>query len=156
MLGLLGLRIFEACGANIGDLGEEHGYRVLRVRGEGGKVVLIPLPSAVARALNRAVDGSDGGPMLGNTYGRRMDRRAAIWRLKNLAGNAGIRMPRMYPYMLHHTFVTTMLDAGVSLRDVQIAARHAGPRANMRYHRARENLDRHPNYILAADMASGT
>jgi integrase/recombinase XerD len=25
MLGLLGLRIFEACGANIGDLGEEHG-----------------------------------------------------------------------------------------------------------------------------------
>ena len=27
--------------------------------------------------------------------------------------------------MLRHTFVTTMLDAGVSLRDVQIAARHA-------------------------------
>jgi integrase/recombinase XerD len=25
MLGLLGLRIFEACGANITDLGEEHG-----------------------------------------------------------------------------------------------------------------------------------
>jgi integrase/recombinase XerD len=30
LLGLLGLRIFEACGANIGDLGEEHGHRVLR------------------------------------------------------------------------------------------------------------------------------
>ena len=29
LLGLLGLRIFEACGANIGDLGEEHGHRVL-------------------------------------------------------------------------------------------------------------------------------
>ena len=26
----------------------------------------------------------------------------------------------------------------------------------MRYDRARENLDRHPNYILAAHMASGT
>lgn len=37
MLGLLGLRIFEACGANIGDLGEEHGHRVLKVRGKGGK-----------------------------------------------------------------------------------------------------------------------
>ena len=33
MLGLLGLRIFEACGANIGNLGEEHGHRVLKVRG---------------------------------------------------------------------------------------------------------------------------
>ncbi|MGI5183439.1 hypothetical protein ACQEVZ_44995 [Dactylosporangium sp. CA-152071] len=53
-------------------------------------------------------------------------------------------------------FVTTMLDAGVSLRDVQIAARHADPRTTMRYDRARNNLDRHPNYILAAYMASGT
>jgi site-specific recombinase XerD len=26
MLGLLGLRIYEACGANIADLGEEHGH----------------------------------------------------------------------------------------------------------------------------------
>jgi site-specific recombinase XerD len=31
----------------------------------------------------------------------------------------------MHPHMLCHTFVTTMLDAGVDLRDVQIAARHA-------------------------------
>jgi len=30
--------------------------------------------------------------------------------------------------MLRHTFVTAMLDAGVSLRDVQLAARHADPR----------------------------
>ncbi|BCJ51864.1 hypothetical protein Asp14428_33390 [Actinoplanes sp. NBRC 14428] len=55
-----------------------------------------------------------------------------------------------------HTFVTTMLDAGVSLRDVQIAARHADPKTTMRYDRARKNLDRHPNYILAVYMASGT
>ncbi|CNF72247.1 site-specific tyrosine recombinase XerC [Mycobacterium tuberculosis] len=58
--------------------------------------------------------------------------------------------------MLRHTFVTTMLDAGVDLRDVQIAARHADPRTTMRYDRARNNLDRHPNYVLAAYMASGT
>jgi hypothetical protein len=56
----------------------------------------------------------------------------------------------------YDTPVTTMLDAGVSLRDVQIAARHADPRTTMRYDRARKNLDRHPNYVLAAYMASGT
>jgi integrase/recombinase XerD len=50
----------------------------------------------------------------------------------------------------------TSFDAGVDLRDVQIAARHADPRTTMRYDRARQNLDRHPNYILAAYMASGT
>ena len=49
-----------------------------------------------------------------------------------------------------------MLDAGITLRDVQIAARHADPRTTMRYDRARSHLDRHPNYILAAYMASGT
>jgi site-specific recombinase XerC len=45
MLGLSGLRIFEACGADITDVGEEHGHRVLRVHGKGSKVVLVPLTS---------------------------------------------------------------------------------------------------------------
>jgi integrase/recombinase XerD len=62
----------------------------------------------------------------------------------------------MHPHMLRHTFVTTMLDAGVDLRDVQIAARHADPRTTMRCDRARKNLDRHPNDILATCMASET
>jgi integrase/recombinase XerD len=52
--------------------------------------------------------------------------------------------------------LSTSFDAGVDLRDVQIAARHADPRTRMRYDRARQNLDRHPDYILAAYMASGT
>ncbi|KJK44058.1 hypothetical protein UK23_30900 [Lentzea aerocolonigenes] len=38
--------------------------------------------------------------------------------------------------MLRHTFVTTMLDAGVELRDVQVAARHADPRTTMRWNRS--------------------
>jgi integrase/recombinase XerD len=156
MLGLLGLRIFEACGADVQDLREEHGHRVLKVRGKGGKVVLTPLPPAVQRAIERAVDHREDGPILRNGQGGRMDRHAATRRLRHLADEAGINLPRMHPHMLRHTFVTTMLDAGVDLRDVQIAARHADPRTTMRYDRARKNLDRHPNYILAAYMASGT
>ena len=156
MLGLLGLRIFEACGANIEDLGEEHGHRVLKVHGKGGKVVLTPLPPAVSRAIERAVAERESGPILRTRRGTRMDRHCATRRLHRLAQAGGVHSARMHPHMLRHTFVTTMLDAGVDLRDVQIAARHADPRTTMRYDRARKNLDRHPNYILAAYMASGT
>ena len=156
MLGLLGLRIFEATGSNIEDLGEEHGHRVLRVHGKGDKVVLVPLPPAVGRAIERSIDERTAGPILLTSRGTRMDRHCATRRLRRLAEQAGVKLPRMHPHMLRHTFVTTMLDAGVDLRDVQIAARHADPRTTMRYDRARKNLDRHPNYILAAYMASGT
>src|SRR5262252_6017511 len=84
MLGLLGLRIFEATGADIGDLGEEHGHRVLRVCGKGTKVVLVPLPPAVGRAIDQATWSRPRGPILLNRRGTRMDRHAATRRLRQL------------------------------------------------------------------------
>ena len=117
---------------------------------------MVPLPPAVARAVDRATEGRSEGSILRNRAGRRMSRHSATRRLRVLAGVAGVSLVRMHPHMLRHTCVPTMLDAGVDLRDVQIAARHADPRTTMRYDRARQNLDRHPNYILAAYMASGT
>jgi site-specific recombinase XerD len=118
-----------------------------------------PLRLAVAAYLARFKGSSRerlGGPILLNSRGARMDHHAATRRLRRLAHAAGVPITRPHPHMLRHTFVTTMLDAGVDLRDVQIAARHADPRTTMRHDRARKNLDRHPNYILAAYMASGT
>jgi integrase/recombinase XerD len=154
MLGLLGLRILEATSAEIADLGEEHGHRVLRVCGKGGKVVLVPLPPSVGRAIDRAVSARLAGPILRNTCGTRMDRHAATRRLRRLAEEAGVRITRPHPHMLRHTFVTTMPGTGVDLRDVQIAARHADP-----HHHATgpaRTSTATPNYILAAYMASGT
>ena len=107
MLGLLGLRIFEATGADIPDLGEEHGHRVLRVCGKGSKVVLVPLPPAVGRAMDRAVGARSGGPILLNTRDTRMDRHAATRRLRHLAATAGVPITKPHPHMLRHTFVTT-------------------------------------------------
>ncbi|MGV9364993.1 tyrosine-type recombinase/integrase [Amycolatopsis sp. NPDC003731] len=71
MLGLLGLRVFEACAADISDIGEEHGHRVLRVIGKGSKVALVPLPPAVCRAIDRAIGDREYGPILLNRRGVR-------------------------------------------------------------------------------------
>ena len=128
MLGLLGLRIFEATSADIADLGEEHGHRVLRVCGKGTKIVLVPLPPAVGRAMDRATAERMHGPILLNSRGARLDRHAATRRLRHLAKQAGVQTAKTHPHMLRHTYITTMLDAGVDLREVQIAARHADPR----------------------------
>ena len=103
----------KATGLNIGDLGEEHGHRVLRVAGKGGKTVLIPLPPAVGRALDAAIGDRASGPILLNTRRARMDRHAATRRLHSIAAASQMRMPPIHPHMLRHTYVTTMLDAGV-------------------------------------------
>jgi site-specific recombinase XerD len=100
MPGLLGLRIFEATAADIADLGEKHGHRVLRVCGKGTKIVLVPLPPAVGRAIDRASGPRAREPILLNTRGTRMDRHAATRRLRHLAESAGIQIARAHPHLL--------------------------------------------------------
>lgn len=102
LLGLLGMRIFEAVGADIGDLGEEHGHRVLRVCGKGAKVALVPLPPAIGRAIDRAVAGRPGGPVLLNSRGARMDRHVATRRLRRLAQQADVGITRPHPHIMGH------------------------------------------------------
>jgi integrase/recombinase XerD len=47
------------------------------------------------------------------------------------------------------------LDAGVPLRDGQIAARHADPRTTTIYDRRRQNFDRHAAYVVVGFVAGG-
>ena len=56
--------IFEATSADIADLGEEHGHRVLRVCGKDTRAV--PLPPAVGRAIDKAIGSRSSGPILLN------------------------------------------------------------------------------------------
>ena len=47
---------------------------------------------------------------------------------------------------LRAAFILAALDAGVPLRDVQLAARHADPRTTTVSDRRRQNYDRHAAY----------
>lgn len=154
MLGLLGLRVSEACSVQVGDFSDyERDHRVLRVVGKGGKRATMPLPPPVFRELDRcALDRT--GQLLHNTVGGPLDRKTGYRMVKSIAKRAGITK-HVHPHALRHSFVTAALDAGVPLRDVQIAARHSDPRTTTRYDRARGNLDRHANHTVAAFIAGG-
>ena len=80
-----------------------------------------------------------------------MQRHSATRRLRRLQKVADVRIAPMHPHMLRHTYVTTLLDAGVDLRGPGTPTR-APPCATT----ARTNLDRHPNYVLGAYMSSAT
>lgn len=152
LLGLNGLRVSEACNAEITDLGMERGHRTLKVMGKGDKPALIPLAPRTARAVDLAIGERHSGRIILDSRGMPCARHSAAWMVTKLARRAQL-VHHVTPHSLRHAFVTAALDAGVPLRDVQIAARHADPRTTTRYDRARHNLDRHATYVVAAFVA---
>lgn len=77
MLGMLGLRVSEACQAQWADLQYVGGYQVLHVLGKGSKPADIPLTIPALRAVQAAVEGQDDGPILLSGNGLAMKRGAA-------------------------------------------------------------------------------
>lgn len=153
LMGVLGLRVSEACAVQTTDFADhERGHRVLRVIGKGGKPATIPLPPAVFRELDRCAENRTGQLLYRLDGTTPLDRRAAYRMIKMIAKKAGVTQ-RCTPHVLRHSFVSAALDAGVALRDVQIAARHADPRTTANYDRARRSLDKHAVHTVSAFLA---
>jgi site-specific recombinase XerD len=136
LLALNGLRVSEATGADIEQLGLERGHRTLTIIRKGGKVVTIPLAPRTARAIDLAIGERTDGPVFLAQDGRRLDRHGAGRMVRKVARRAGIGKT-VTPHTLRHAFITAALDAGVPLRDVQEAASHADPRTTIRYDKSR-------------------
>jgi integrase/recombinase XerD len=78
LLGMLGLRVSEACQAQVTDLQYTGGYQVLHVLGKGSKPADIPLPIPVLRAVQAAVAGRQEGAILLAENGLALKRGAAL------------------------------------------------------------------------------
>jgi integrase/recombinase XerD len=150
LLGLNGLRVSEACATNIEDLGFDRGHRTLRIIGKGNKPAVIPLVPRTARTIDLAVGERHDGAILVRHDGERLDRRTAHRWVRSTGKRAGLGA--VHSHMLRAAFIMAALDAGVPLRDVQLAARHADPRTTTIYDR-RENFDRHAAYVVVAFVA---
>ena len=153
LLGLNGLRVSEACATDAQDLGFDRGHRTLRIVGKGNKPAVIPLVPRVARTIDLVLGERCEGPILHRRDGKRLDRRTAHRWVRSIGKKAGLGI--VHPHMLRAAFIMAALDAGVPLRDVQLAARHADPRTTTIYDRRRENFDRHAAYVVVAFVAGG-
>jgi integrase/recombinase XerD len=142
LLGLNGLRVSEACATDVEDLGIERGHRTLRIVGKGNKPATVPLVPRTARTIDLAIGERHEGPILRRRDGQRLDRRTAHRWVRSIRERAGLGA--VHPHMLRAAFIMAALDAGVPLREVQIAARHADPRTTTIYDRRRQNFDRMP------------
>ena len=121
--------------------------------GKGNKPAVIPLVPRAARTLDLVIGERTEGPILRRHDGHRLDRRTAHRWIRAIGKRAGLGV--VYPHMLREAFIMAALDAGVPLRNVQIAARHADPRTTTIYDRRRENFDRHAAYVVVAFVAHG-
>jgi integrase/recombinase XerD len=164
LLLLNGLRVSEACTADVVDLGRQRGHRTLTVTRKRERQDLLALAPRTYAAIDAHLAGRVRGPLLlaGEApwpmdaellAARRLDRHDAARILRRLARAAGITRP-VNPHLLRHTMVTLSLDAGVPLRDVQDAAGHADPRTTRYYDRARNALGRHATYQLETFLAA--
>ena len=159
------LRVDEACAADVADLGEDSGHRVLRVTRKGARKAKVPLTPATMAALDAYLVGRArqagvadwrqlDGPLLATASGGRL-RQGHLWELvRRLARMAGIgAWEELSPHSLRHSAITFAPDAGAALRDVQDYAGHKDPRTTRRYDHSRDSLDRNAAYTVAAYLA---
>jgi integrase len=154
LLGVNGLPVSEACGANIEDLAVQRGHRTRAILAKGNNPAVIPLappdgahPGSRYRGTSRRADPvSPGRAAARSSHGapvgslNRPDGPAVASCIRTCCGRGSSWPPS---------------TARVPLRDVQLAARHADPRTTTIYDRRRENFDRHAAYVVVAFVAGG-
>ena len=159
LLGLNGLRVSEAIGANVPDLGSSGGHRTLRVTRKGRKRGIVPLAPIVCQSIDEFLAGRLEGPLLPRLHssGAILDplagisRQAAYERVQRLADLAGVN-PALSPHSLRRSFVTLALQDGVPLHQVQLAVGHSSPTTTMIYFKDAGNLDENPTFALADSL----
>ncbi|MCX5070716.1 tyrosine recombinase XerC [Micromonospora lupini] len=124
-----GVRVSEACGLDVGDV--DHGRRVIRVFGKGGRERAVPYGVPAQRALDdwlrrgrRVLSGArSGDALLLGARGGRLNPTTARQIVGGYAETAGL--PRTSPHGLRHSAATHLLEGGADLRAVQELLGHS-------------------------------
>lgn len=151
-----GVRESEAILADVDDLGWEDDHRTLDVVRKGGKRQRIALSLVAADALEQYLADRTTGALFVTSKGGRMSASQVFRVVRRIARIADVPDPaEVTPHSLRHTFATLALDAGVSLRQVQVDMGHKDPKTTIRYDRARKRLKDAATYKLTEWILGG-
>jgi integrase/recombinase XerC len=125
-----GIRVGELCALDVDDV--DHGRRVVRVLGKGGRERTVPYGVPAERALRQwlahgrpVLEGENSGAaLLLGARGGRLDPRAARRTVHETVASAP-GAPDLGPHGLRHSAATHLLEGGADLRVVQELLGHA-------------------------------
>lgn len=155
----LGIRVSELCQANLADLGQREGMRILTVRMKGGTVRVRPIPAQLAALLEdylaRRPSGGDPEALLVTQQGRRLNRHQVYRLVQRAAREAGVPMPeRITPHSMRHSFNTIARQRGASLEDRRDALGHSSAAITQLYDHVALSVTRDPAHLVAAATAA--
>lgn len=110
-----GLRIGEACGAEVPGFWYRDGYPYVRVRRKGGDYQDIELGRRTENAVLAAIGGRTQGPLFLTRNGTRMNRAAANRILQRCRPAIRNCPDRLHPHALRHSWTSEGLRQGIAL-----------------------------------------
>lgn len=154
MLCVMGLRISEACAITVEQaLVVEQGMRVLHYIGKGSKPATSPIPYQSLGAFDAAIDGRTTGWLIARKDGGRLSRHGAAGLVETVNRHAGLDV-RLGPHYLRKLGITQGREAGLSLDEVRIFARHESAETTLKhYDLTQTELGSHPGLAIAARLA---
>ncbi|MEV0052441.1 tyrosine-type recombinase/integrase [Saccharopolyspora shandongensis] len=149
----LGIRVSELCHADLADLGQRDGLRVLTVRMKGGKVRTRPIPAPLVPVLDAYLaqrPDVDTGALVVTRRGERINRHQIFRLVQTMAAEAGVPMPqRITPHSMRHTFNTIARERGAALEDRRDALGHSSAAVTQLYDHVAVSLTRDPAHLVA-------
>ena len=163
-LGLIyscGLRLSEACSVQVKDIDRERG--LLHVHGKGARDRYVPLPPSIMPLLEKGWRSHRNGQWLFPWVGRGgngrqnnfSDRHVPIASVQQVFRKAYLASgvtKKVSVHSLRHAYATHLLEAGVSLRQIQVWLGHSSPTMTAHYAQLTSQSTQVAGKILAALM----
>jgi len=148
-----GLRVAEACKANVGDFDTSGDWPTLDVVRKGGERDRVTMPWATGEALSDLLDGREDGPLILSATGRRETENGIARLLLAVGVSGGLDfLDRLHPHNLRHAYATLSYAAEKDLLATAAGMGHASPQTTIRYvHRRTRVSPEQARRILGLD-----